>query len=125
MFKKPGNGKEGDPLANRMKAIAARPALADTDYVSSAPKADDRAKRESTFKQATLMLATGERVDVVVKNISATGAKVQFFKHVTLSPQVQMAEPTLRLRKWAKVIWQKDGEAGLQFVADADPAPRR
>jgi hypothetical protein len=116
MFKKPGNSKEGDPLANRLKAIASKPALAESDYVASAPKVDNRAKRQATFKQATLMLSGGERVDVVVKNISATGAKVQFFKHVTLSQKVMMSEPTLRIRRWAEVVWQKDGEAGLHFV---------
>jgi DNA-directed RNA polymerase subunit E'/Rpb7 len=117
MFKKPGNSKEGDPLANRLKAIASKPALAESDYSEiAAPKADNRSKREATFKQATLMMSAGERVDVVVKNISETGAKVQFFKHVVLTQKVLMAEPTLRIRKWAEVVWQKDGEAGLRFI---------
>ena len=124
MFKKPGEKKEGNPLADRMKAIASKPALDDSEYVDvNAPKKDDRAQRQPTFKQGTLMMAAGERVDVVVKNISATGAKIQFFKHVVLTRKVIMAEPTLRLRKWAEVVWQKDGEAGLRFLSDVD-APK-
>jgi uncharacterized protein YijF (DUF1287 family) len=121
MFKKPGKNEGGDPLANRLKAIASKPALADSEYTDVAdPKKDDRAKRQLTFKQGTLMMSAGERVDVVIKNISATGAKIQFFKHVILTQKVIMAEPTLRLRKWAEVVWQKEGEAGLRFLGDAD-----
>jgi hypothetical protein len=116
MFKKPGNSKERDPLANRLKAIASKPALAESDYVASAPKVDDRATRQPAFKQATLTLAGGERLDVVVKNISASGAKVQFFRNVMLTQKVLISEPTLRLRSWALVVWQHDGEAGLYFI---------
>lgn len=119
MFKK-GNQKEGGVLADRMKAIASRPALAEESYVDLSAKKDHRAPREPTYKQATVMLAAGERFGVVVKNLSHTGARIEFFKNVTLTDRLILAEPTMRIRKWAQVVWQKEGAAGLRFLGDAN-----
>ena len=115
MFKKPGPSNASDPLANRLRQIAARPALEQTQYQPTKKK-DVRAPRQATFKQATVTLSGGERMDVVVKNVSDTGMRVEFFRRVTLTDQVIIAEPTLRIRKWAKVMWQTEGAAGLQFL---------
>ena len=117
MFKKPGPSKASDPLANRLRQIAARPALEETEYQATNKK-DVRAPRQPTFKQGTVTLSGGERMDVVVKNVSDTGMRVEFFRKVTLTDQVIIAEPTLRIRKWARVIWQTEGAAGLQFLED-------
>lgn len=120
MFKKPGYSKTGDPLANRLRQIAARPALEETDY-RTAGKNAARAPRQSTFKQATVTLSGGERIDVVVKNVSDSGLRIEFFRKATLTDQVMIAEPTLRIRRWARVMWQTDGAAGLQFIPE-EPA---
>jgi hypothetical protein len=48
--------------------------------------------------------------------VSETGARVEFFQHVTLPDEVQFLEATLRLRKRARVVWQRDGVAGLAFL---------
>ncbi len=114
MFKKTGSSKSSDPLANRLRQIAARPALGETEYAPT-KKNDERSPRQPTFKQATVTLAGGERMDVVVKNVSDTGLRIEFFKKVTLTEQVLVAEPTLRIRRWARVMWQTEGAAGLQF----------
>jgi hypothetical protein len=115
MFKKSDPSKAGDPLANRLRQIAARPALEETEY-KSGKKSEERAPRQSTFKQATITLQGGERMDVVVKNVSATGMRIEFFRKITLTEQVIISEPTLRIRKWAKVMWQTEGAAGLQYL---------
>jgi hypothetical protein len=72
--------------------------------------------RKPTFKAATLAFITGERVDVVVKNVSDTGARVEFLRDIQLPDRVLVSEPTMRLKTWAYVIWQTRGAAGLQFV---------
>ncbi|MDZ4760223.1 MAG: hypothetical protein SGJ21_04040 [Alphaproteobacteria bacterium] len=120
MFRKSDRDKPPDVLAHRLKAIAAKPALDQTEYEDLAIRNDrtGRAKRDPTFKQATLRLSTGERIDVVVKNVSDTGARVEFFKKSTLSEKVLITEPTLRLRTWARVTWQVEGAAGLQFLPE-------
>ncbi|MBI1359268.1 MAG: hypothetical protein GC155_03185 [Alphaproteobacteria bacterium] len=114
MFKKTGSSKSSDPLANRLRQIAARPALEEDEYQQTRKK-DARSPRQLTFKQATITLTGGERMDVVVKNVSDTGLRIEFFKKVTLTEQVLVAEPTLRIRRWARVMWQTEGAAGLQF----------
>ncbi len=114
MFKKSDN-KASDPLADRMRKIAAVQ-VEETNY-SSVATGEKRAARKPTFKSATLTLLGGERLDVVVKNISDTGARIEFVRDVSLTDRVMLSEPTLRIRTWAYVIWQTRGAAGLQFVA--------
>ncbi len=114
MFKK-SDKKASDPLADRMRKIAAVP-VEEATY-SSVVTGEKRAERKPTFKTATLTMISGERIDVVVKNVSATGARIEFLRDVTLTDRVMLSEPTMRIRTWAYVIWQTRGAAGLQFVA--------
>lgn len=116
MFKKT---EKPDPMADRLRKIAAKPAIEDVSAYQDEPRKqdDNRPKRQPTFKQATIQLRSGERLDVVVKNVSDTGARIEFFRKVTLTDSVLLTEPTLQLRTWAYVMWQTDGAAGLQFVA--------
>lgn len=103
-----------DPLADRLRKIAAAPV---EEHVYSSVKPDmGRAKREATFKQGTLTTRGGERIPVVVKNVSTTGARVEFFRDVELGDHVLITESTLRLNTWAEVMWQARGAAGLKFV---------
>ncbi len=105
-----------DALACRLRQIADKPALAPSEYHSGSASRD-RAPRQSTFKPAAITLDGGGRMDVVVKNISETGARIEFIPQITLPRQVLMAEPTLPIRAWARVVWQGAGAAGLQFLA--------
>jgi DNA-directed RNA polymerase subunit E'/Rpb7 len=113
MFKKPSPDKP-DPLAERLRKIADVPAE-DVTYSSVKP-GEKRSERKPTFKAATLTFITGERVDVVMKNVSDTGARIEFMRDMALPDRVLVSEPTLRLKVWAYVIWQTRGAAGLQFV---------
>jgi hypothetical protein len=117
MFKKP-DSKPANPLNERLQRIAGKPALDDTAYQGAQPKKTARSFRDATFKQATIRLQGGERMDVVVKNLSATGARIEFFRKVTLTDQVLISEPSTRLKRLAKVVWQKEGSAGLHFLPD-------
>lgn len=115
MFKKPGNNKQADPLADRMRKIANVEQAEEVTYSSVTP-GTKRAERKPTFKSATVTTLGGERIDVVMKNISDTGARVEFMRDVQLTDRVVLSEPTLRIRTWAYVVWQTRGAAGLQFV---------
>ncbi len=113
MFKRPNTGKP-DPLAQRMRKIAE---VAPEEVVySTVTPGEKRADRKPTFKAASLSFITGQKIDVVVKNVSDTGARVEFMLDVELPDRVLVSEPTLRLRTWAYVVWQTRGVAGLQFV---------
>ena len=112
MFKKTPD--KPDPLAQRMRKIADVP-VEEVTYSSVTPD-EKRSDRRPTFKAATLALITGERIDVVVKNVSDEGARIEFMREIPLPDRVLLSEPTLHLKTWAYVIWQTRGAAGLQFV---------
>ncbi len=116
MFRKSDKSKPESPLAARMRQIADKPAAADDAYSTPAVTAGGRQPRTSTFKQATITLSGGERMEVVVKNVSNTGARIEYFRKITLPDRILISEPTLRLKKWAKVMWQGDGAAGVHFI---------
>lgn len=116
MFGKKGNGKDEDPLANRMRKISGVSTLPQEEVTYSSLQQNKRAERTATFKQGTITTRGGERIPVVVKNISSTGVRIEFFRDVQLGDHVLITEPTLQIRTWAEVMWQGRGAAGLKFV---------
>ncbi|HVK79437.1 MAG TPA: PilZ domain-containing protein [Verrucomicrobiae bacterium] len=114
MFKKPP--PPPTDLSARIRGAVSRPAQAGPPAPPPPSRRKERAERDKVFRQATLVLSDGHRFAVVVKDVSETGARVEFFQHVTLPDEVQFLEATLRLRKRARVVWQRDGVAGLAFL---------
>ena len=53
----------------------------------------------------------------MVKDLSARGVSIEF-RGAILPDKVLIMEPSLRLNRWAEVVWQRAGHAGLKFVAD-------
>jgi hypothetical protein len=76
----------------------------------------ERALRQAVFRQGALILADGEKLRVALKNISVTGARVEYFTRRELPEIVILVEPTLRIKARARVVWQRDGVAGLAFM---------
>lgn len=72
--------------------------------------------RDSVFKQATITLESGVRLSVAIKDISAGGARIDFFKELALVGEFTISEPLTRLRRRARVAWRTQGAAGLVFV---------
>lgn len=117
MFKKPGS--PSDALRDRIAKVAQRPA--NVDGPAPPPpvqtKSGSRAPRKHVFRNATLSWDEAHRLGVVIKDLSDEGARVEFFQNVTLPEIVTLIEPTLKLRRNARVVWQTNGAAGLQFVS--------
>jgi hypothetical protein len=113
MFGKSAPSKASDQLASRVRKIAAEPVA---EAAHQAAPSDRRDPRQRTFKPATITLASGERMDVVVKDASVSGVRIEFFRHVALTDKLMISEATLRIRSWTQVIWQTAGAAGLMFV---------
>jgi len=118
-------------LAERMRQIAdPRPAPAATESAASftasaattAPsvaksvRKQDRAPRQSLFRTATLITSGGGRQNVALKDVSETGARVEFHTRGTLPEIVIIIEPMLKIHKRARVVWQEEGVAGLEFL---------
>jgi hypothetical protein len=93
-------------LKDRIGKIASAPTML-TRMVS-------RTAREKTFRTGAIVLEDGERVPVIIKDISERGARIEFVQHIELPASVTLIEPTMK-RRQATVAWQRDGVAGLHF----------
>ena len=100
-------------LAARMQKISEASSYQPKPAVTSAPT---RAPRVAAYRPATLTFIGGERMDVVVTNLSATGARVQHKRGTPLPERVCLKEGHSGMEHWAYVTWQLWGVAGLQFV---------
>jgi PilZ domain len=80
-------------------------------------KPKDRSDREPHFRNGVLLLPGGQRLSVIIKNLSDTGARIDFFVKTELPDEVVLNEPTLKLMTRARVVWRNDGAAGLEFMA--------
>lgn len=109
-----------DQLTSRIRAVTAAPsaASASSHIPYHAPQREkNRNPRDPVFRNATLQLDDTERLAVVIKNMSPTGARVEYFTKRELPPVVTLLESTMKLRQRARVVWQRDGVAGLEFIA--------
>lgn len=131
MFNKAGHSKgKGAPLAERLQKVA------DTHPAPRAPEADtfahagrrrfnlaarhphrDRDERTPMFREAEMTLPVGEKLPCAIKNMNAGGARIDFFRRITLPNTVYVHAPSLGLDSWARVVWQTETAAGLDFEA--------
>jgi hypothetical protein len=102
-----------DTLAKRVRVISEAPPSALAQQAASAAK---RAPRALAYRPGTLTFVGGERVDVVVTNLSTTGARIQFKRGTPLPERVCLTQGRTGSQQWAYVTWQTWGVAGLQFV---------
>ena len=112
-------GRKQSPLSAALSARMQR--IAETQAYAPVRPADQkfgkRVIRADAWRPATISFQTGERIDVVVKNISDTGARIELVRSTYLPDRVRLtAQGTSR---WAYVTWQTWGMAGLRFVGAA------
>jgi hypothetical protein len=106
-----------DRLSERMRKAVERD-VAPPPASFSWTRHVERAVRQAVFRQGALILADGEKLRVALKDISATGARVETFARRELPDLVFLVEPTLRIKCRARVVWQREGVAGLAFVTE-------
>jgi hypothetical protein len=116
------NKKSTDLLAARMAAvtIGSKPAVTLTPTANT-PKPvkfgrTKRSDRKDSFKQGLLVLGNGERLDCVIKNVSETGARVDFFRGGSgIAGRVKLLDQSTGTQRWAQVVWKDQNSAGLKF----------
>jgi hypothetical protein len=101
-------------LAKRVRQIAetTRSAV----VVTAEPISAKREERTPAFRPGKLTFIGGERMDVMVTNLSSRGARVEFVRGTRIPDCVELTEAMTGTRKWAYVSWQTYGMAGLEFV---------
>jgi hypothetical protein len=76
-----------------------------------------RAERKGAFKQGVLISSSGEEVQIVLKNLSETGARVDFFRGGSaIVGRAVLSVPTLGLKRNVRIAWKDQNSAGLEFV---------
>jgi hypothetical protein len=107
-------------LAQRMQRISTAPARAPARPLDT--QASKRAVRADAWRPGAISFQTGERIDVVVKSVSATGARIEFVRNAYLPDRVKLT--VQGASRWAYVTWQTWGVAGLQFVGESRVSAR-
>lgn len=79
-------------------------------------------EREPVFQEAVLTLDDFHKIRAIVVNLSSRGARVHFSNRTELPFRIRLAAPTLKLNGWARVVWQHDEAAGLEFLPEDAPA---
>jgi hypothetical protein len=85
------------------------------------PAEQDRVEEgRAVFQEATLLLEDYYRVRVVITNVGPRRARVSYSARMDLPFRVRLVAPTLKLKCWARVVWQDEGAAELEFQPDED-----
>jgi hypothetical protein len=99
--------------------LARRKAIPDTPPAESF--VERRAEeRRPVFQEAVLVLEDYHQVRAVITNVTSRGARVEYSERVDLPFRIRLIAPTLKLKCWARVVWQDNGSAGLQFRPRVD-----
>lgn len=75
-------------------------------------------ERHAVFHDAVLVVEGHFQVRAVITNLSSRGARIDYSTRMDLPFRVRLNAPTLKLTCWARVVWQNDGAAGLEFLPD-------
>ncbi len=76
--------------------------------------------RDAVFQEAVLTLEDYHKVRAVIVNLGSRGARIQFSTRTELPFRIRLSAPTLKFNCWARVVWQADEAAGLEFLPEAN-----
>jgi hypothetical protein len=109
-----------DAISRRLAALAgARARDAPPPPPPGAAKGPKRGDaRQQTFKFAKVCITGRSEIKAVIKDMSATGARIQLEGAHPLPPEMTLKIGPTGERKRASLVWQRDCEAGLHFEPD-------
>jgi hypothetical protein len=121
MFSRNGRKKRNDEsaFADRVKRVAA---ASRSDEAKRNPDrvAVDRRKnssaRQPAYAAAAIVLASGERLEVIVANVNEDGAEVRTNRRLVVTPVFDLIVPTLGLNRQARIVWRNANIYGLEFL---------
>jgi hypothetical protein len=118
MSKLPTHVPPADRAAQRLAAIASKPAAAATGLAPSGIVGASLRKREPrtpVFRQARLNIAGGGAVQCVVVDISENGARIHLEGASGLPDMVTLTVLATGAVRRGRVVWRSDSAAGLSF----------
>ena len=100
----------------RMFNLFGNAAVAATD---AEPVAEERGEdRVACFQECVVTLQDFHKIRAVIVNLGATGARIHYSDRTELPFRVRLNAPTLKLNCWARVVWQENEAAGLEFLPE-------
>lgn len=118
MFGKSKQDRVSSELSQRVRQIVERD-TAPPPQTNAWTRKVERAVRQAIFRQGALILADGEKLPVALKNISASGARIEYFVRRDLPERVILVEATLRIKAHARVVWQRMASPVSPLLRDA------
>lgn len=73
-------------------------------------------EREDCWQKCVLHDGKTLKLDGVMIDISSKGARIRFRSHATLPREVVLLVPALALKRHARTVWQRRGDAGFIFL---------
>lgn len=108
--------KTDDRMTRRVTALAAAKPVEGGALAKSVRKKSRSSDRKTTYRFGRVLNGSREEHPCILRNVSDTGARVVFEGEASLSDEVILRIELTGERKKARVVWQKDREAGLSFV---------
>lgn len=71
--------------------------------------------REPVFREAELTLEGYYSIRAIITDLSQSGARIEFATRIDLPARIVIVEPRSGLKCWARVAWQHEGAAGVEF----------
>ena len=83
-----------------------------------------RAQRQRVLKSAKIFRMNGDHaVDVTVRDMSETGARVVIKDQLALPNDLKFVLPNDGFMHVAKVVWRRGELAGIHFISERSAAP--
>jgi hypothetical protein len=75
-----------------------------------------RPARKPVFRRALAILSDGQALPVIVKDLSAGGARIHYEGETPPSGRVLISEPTTPMHVFADLVWRNPHCAGVRFA---------
>lgn len=77
-----------------------------------------REERVAVFQECLVTLHDFHKIRAVIVELGASGARIHYSERTDLPFRVRINAPQLKLNCWARVVWQHNEAAGLEFLPD-------
>jgi hypothetical protein len=110
------HAEEGAPMAEDKKTGADSEGAGDEHR---------RQHRRRTLKQAQVVLSDWSTINCTIRDVSETGARLEFSGAVSLPDEFRVLFMTEKEIVPAERLWQRGLSAGVAFTGPRQPAPHR
>jgi hypothetical protein len=84
-----------------------------------------RAVRNKTLKEAKIVLRDWSTIDCLLRNVSETGARLEFGNPVALPDTFQLLIKSRNTLVPVRLVWERGASAGVSFTGPEKPVPPR